>query len=86
MVSSNAKNQYQNDQRCVWKLVLRVIAVVIALVGMGCVAWILYKLRQWANNYEGGDYQADGFILPWLLFSVCSDLFYYRDLIASIVH
>ena len=76
MASFTAKNKYQNDQRCVvWKLVLRVIAVVVALVGMGCVAWILFKLRQWKNDHEDGDYQADEFILPWLLFSVREHFF-----------
>ncbi|KAL8720750.1 MAG: hypothetical protein Q9225_002416, partial [Loekoesia sp. 1 TL-2023] len=76
MVSSNTKNLHQSDQRCVWKLVLRVIAVVVALVGMGCVAWILYKLRQWANTHEEENYQADDFILPWLLFSFTLSLLY----------
>ncbi|KAI4170153.1 MAG: hypothetical protein LQ343_005159 [Gyalolechia ehrenbergii] len=70
------KNHNQNDGRWVWKIVLRVIGIVVALVGMGCVAWILYKLRQWANNHKEGDYQADEFILPWLLFSFTLSLLY----------
>lgn len=77
MASSVTKNQYQNDKRWVWKIVVRVIGIVIALVGMGCVAWILYKLRQWKNIHEDGDYQADEFILPWLLFSVCQAFLFY---------
>ncbi|KAI4190628.1 MAG: hypothetical protein L6R41_000639 [Letrouitia leprolyta] len=76
MASSVTKNQYQNDKRWVWKIVVRVIGIVIALVGMGCVAWILYKLRQWKNIHEDGDYQADEFILPWLLFSLTLSLVY----------
>ncbi|KAL8942780.1 MAG: hypothetical protein Q9216_001465 [Gyalolechia sp. 2 TL-2023] len=76
MASSIMKNQHQNDKRWVWKIVLRVIGIVVALVGMGCVAWILYKLRRWANAHEEGDYQADEFILPWLLFSFTLSLLY----------
>ncbi|KAL8937416.1 MAG: hypothetical protein Q9211_003703 [Gyalolechia sp. 1 TL-2023] len=71
------KKKYQNDKRWVWKIVLRVIGILVALVAMASVAWILYKSRQWANHHEQGDYQADEFILPWLLFSFTLSLLYH---------
>ncbi|KAL9595486.1 MAG: hypothetical protein Q9219_006415 [cf. Caloplaca sp. 3 TL-2023] len=77
MAVSASKDQYRSDhRRWVWKLVLRAVAVVVTLVGMGCVAWILYKLRQWANSNEEGNYKADDFILPWMLFSLTLSLLY----------
>lgn len=53
-----------------WKLVLRVIAIVVSLSGVGCVAYLLYQLRRWKIDHPDGDYQADEFILAWLVFTV----------------
>lgn len=70
----STKNLDQRDRRWIWKLVLRVIAIVVALVAVSCVAWVTDYLRQWIYEHPGDvdrRYQSDMFILPWLLFTVC---------------
>ncbi|KAL8758281.1 MAG: hypothetical protein Q9199_001634, partial [Rusavskia elegans] len=70
----STKKLDQRDRRWIWKLVLRVIAIVVALVAVSCVAWVTDYLRQWIYEHPGDvdrRYQSDMFILPWLLFTLC---------------
>ena len=69
----STKSMYQRDPRWIWKLVVRVIAIVVALIGLSCVGWVTDYLREWVNHHQGDEdrgYQSDIFILPWLLFTV----------------
>ncbi|KAL8859268.1 MAG: hypothetical protein Q9178_004206 [Gyalolechia marmorata] len=70
----STKSMYQRDPRWIWKLVVRVITIVVALIGLSCVAWVTDYLREWVNQHQGDEdrgYQSDIFILPWLLFTLC---------------
>ncbi|CAL8575888.1 hypothetical protein XPA_001788 [Xanthoria parietina] len=68
------KNMDPCDARWRWRLVLRVMAVVVALVAVSCVAWVTDYLRQWTSEHSGEVHrplQVDMFILPSLLFTLC---------------
>ncbi|KAL8766838.1 MAG: hypothetical protein Q9209_006496 [Squamulea sp. 1 TL-2023] len=70
----STKNLYQKDQRWIWKLVLRVIAIILALVGVSCVAFVTDYLREWVHRGQEGedrDIHNGMLILPWLLFTLC---------------
>ncbi|KAL8762114.1 MAG: hypothetical protein Q9184_001830 [Pyrenodesmia sp. 2 TL-2023] len=58
------------DHRRTWKLVVRIVALLAAIGGVGCVAYMLYQLRRWKNDHQEGDYQADEFILAWLVLTL----------------
>ncbi len=67
------KNMDPCDARWRRRLVLRVMAVVVALVAVSCVAWVTDYLRQWTSEHSGEVHrplQVDMFILPSLLFTV----------------
>lgn len=67
------KDMYHCDARWRWRLVLRVMAVVVALVAVSCVAWVTDYIRQWTLEHSGKVHrplQVDMFILPSLLFTV----------------
>ncbi|CAO1600295.1 hypothetical protein XANCAGTX0491_003988 [Xanthoria calcicola] len=68
------KDMYHGDARWRWRLVLRVMAVVVALVAVSCVAWVTDYIRQWTSEHSGKVHrplQVDMFILPSLLFTLC---------------
>lgn len=54
---------------------MRVVAAVTALIAVACTAWMLYQLRRWKIKHPEGDYQADEFILAWLVLTVRPRLF-----------
>ncbi|KAL9013566.1 MAG: hypothetical protein Q9173_001755, partial [Seirophora scorigena] len=70
--SSPAKGFDRNGggPRRLWRLAMRVVAAVTALMGSGCTAWMLYQLRRWKIEHPEGDYQADEFILAWLVLTL----------------
>ncbi|KAL9000422.1 MAG: hypothetical protein Q9169_000939 [Polycauliona sp. 2 TL-2023] len=74
MMVSTTKEMSQCDRRWKWKMILRVINIVMALLALSCVAWITGYLRQWIREPQGQfdrRYQSDMFILPWMLFTLC---------------
>ncbi|KAL8688265.1 MAG: hypothetical protein Q9218_005785, partial [Villophora microphyllina] len=64
------KKLYQKDQRWVWKMALRVIAIAFAWVAGGCMGSMLHRLRKSRYSERNGYDQADMFILPWLLMTL----------------
>ncbi|KAL8648398.1 MAG: hypothetical protein Q9210_005013, partial [Variospora velana] len=70
--SSSAKgfDRKGGGPRRLCRLVMRVVAVVTALMAVGCTAWMLYQLRRWKIGHPEGDYQADEFILAWLVLTL----------------
>ncbi|KAL8712017.1 MAG: hypothetical protein Q9220_003713 [cf. Caloplaca sp. 1 TL-2023] len=56
-----------------WKLIVRIFAILTALLGIACVSF-MYK---WARGYpHQGEFQGDKFILPWLLFTLSLSTLY----------
>ncbi|KAI4180011.1 MAG: hypothetical protein LQ346_007076, partial [Caloplaca aetnensis] len=60
----------KSPPRRIWQLVIRVLALLAAIGGVGCVAYMLYQLRRWKNDHQEGHYQADEFILAWLVLTL----------------
>ena len=53
-----------------WKFGLRVILLVIAVIGIGCIAWAVKKSEQGADDYDF--YEDETWSIPWGLITVRS--------------
>ena len=94
-MASSTKKLYQKDPGWMWKLVVRVIAIVAALVAFGCAAWMTDLTRKWLKhpaNQEDGGGKADIFVLPWLMLNVrgtffcCTPVLLFLQTIYLVLH
>ena len=60
---------YADDPTYFWKLVLRILCILLSVASIGCIGWALDH-HVYSSDYYYGDYGyygSDFFFLPWLL-------------------